>query len=1092
MRLVASIHIGSYYLDGLIHLENTFKEVVLLLYQQMIHTAGQNKHMPSMSFLSVKVVVLVLAWLQLLYLTNSLVARVNHCASSRKGRQLQQKQWDNNDGNSIHNHHSIVCGTTRSSDERLFRQRHAVGAAASTTALSSSSTDNNNNNSIDDDGTSSSSPPIPPSPRSLIEILEELTNRGIAFSPLASRAELEELLDSLEERHPSPGPKKRTITTTVSSMPSKKNMGDDSSSEAGSKRNRQQPRQEQQQQRQREIEDRIQRRANRTRCSSSTSKENLGEERIYDDNDHDDDADADDSPPSPTSRQGRQRQRQRRQEGERRGPRESIQSDYYSEDEDYFESAVVGGGEDSDGTRLRRRRRRQRLEQEPPSLLDSISSNLPVTEIVGIGARASRIARKKTGKLWKDIVDSTYYDDDDDDDEMMYEKKYSDTGFRQSQRQSRPSRRERRRSGFNWQPQQPSRLAREVGGSQRQRRRRRSESASGDVKTPSTDYYTYSDEKEPVIGREESLQRQKREQRRESRQRQQQQQQHYDDRKNQNEPVASTTRSRMDSFAKTTRGKLSTNGKLPINQILAALDQRNISFSPSASRKELEDLLMNGLDNNNDVVAVKKAEEDAEVVIEVDWISPEDWKKQQEAKLQQKQKEQERDKEQKQQQHQANSKSTGEKPNPRPEPPKGGTSTISSSTSNFYRRSVNNSYRPSGFSVTTAKAYGTGASARKRRRRQTQPGPTPRTAAAAAASSPPSENFSGSNTSGADASESTIRSSASRRKTAPEAKVNEGKVPRTSQTSRRIYSPFGGGQGSESTETTSANTRSSRRNKKKNDFVGIEDDLDRFVNVIEDDVGKFGDFLANSVDNVFWGTAHDDEIESTTPSPSNRNTGREDHEPSNRRKRKRHWKDRAEERLDKVLGVHKVGGKTYNRWVEKEATDAEEDEARGYDAVSYTKGRKRKRSTKKRKAFWEEDESIMSVLLGHNWNDSRPPQRSLRSNLDDIREAFRSGNTLTVLLRNLLVVSARIVESLCNWASVRDTIPRPVVFLGALGTGFVSRPGDRIKNTLLAFLSVRVLGEWLSGPDRRDNRARPRKDRASDVPRNDEDDDDDK
>jgi len=31
--------------------------------------------------------------------------------------------------------------------------------------------------------------------------------------------------------------------------------------------------------------------------------------------------------------------------------------------------------------------------------------------------------------------------------------------------------------------------------------------------------------------------------------------------------------------------------------------------------------------------------------------------------------------------------------------------------------------------------------------------------------------------------------------------------------------------------------------------------------------------------------------------------------------------------------------------------------------------------------------------------------------------------------------------------------------------GFVTRPGDRIKSMLLAFLSVRVLGEWLSEPE---------------------------
>jgi len=114
--------------------------------------------------------------------------------------------------------------------------------------------------------------------------------------------------------------------------------------------------------------------------------------------------------------------------------------------------------------------------------------------------------------------------------------------------------------------------------------------------------------------------------------------------------------------------------------------------------------------------------------------------------------------------------------------------------------------------------------------------------------------------------------------------------------------------------------------------------------------------------------------------------------------------------------------------------------------------------------FWKEEGSILSVLLGHNWKDSRPPLRSLRSNIDDLFSAFRSSKSITVCIRQILLVSSKIVGSLCRWASVRDTIPRPITFLSAFAAGFVSRPGDRIKNILLTFLSVRVFGEWLSEP----------------------------
>ena len=77
---------------------------------------------------------------------------------------------------------------------------------------------------------------------------------------------------------------------------------------------------------------------------------------------------------------------------------------------------------------------------------------------------------------------------------------------------------------------------------------------------------------------------------------------------------------------------------------------------------------------------------------------------------------------------------------------------------------------------------------------------------------------------------------------------------------------------------------------------------------------------------------------------------------------------------------------------EEARREAEEEEASGYDAVSYTRGRKRRNRRRQR----SREESIFSTLLDNSWDDS--PQRSLQNNLDDVFRAFRSSRSLTALV----------------------------------------------------------------------------------------------
>mmetsp|Transcript_43366 Transcript_43366/g.44058 ORF Transcript_43366/g.44058 Transcript_43366/m.44058 type:complete len:185 (-) Transcript_43366:87-641(-) len=157
--------------------------------------------------------------------------------------------------------------------------------------------------------------------------------------------------------------------------------------------------------------------------------------------------------------------------------------------------------------------------------------------------------------------------------------------------------------------------------------------------------------------------------------------------------------------------------------------------------------------------------------------------------------------------------------------------------------------------------------------------------------------------------------------------------------------------------------------------------------------------------------------------------------------------------------------KTYDRWKRKENAMGEHKRPRkGTRKRSSSTNTSTNTNTRNELPFWKEEGSILSVLLGHNWNDSRPPQRSLRSHIDDLFGAFRSSTSITVCIRKVLLVLSKIIGSLCRWASVRDTIPRPIIFLSAFAAAFVSQPGARIKNILVTFLSIRVFGEWLSQP----------------------------
>ena len=145
----------------------------------------------------------------------------------------------------------------------------------------------------------------------------------------------------------------------------------------------------------------------------------------------------------------------------------------------------------------------------------------------------------------------------------------------------------------------------------------------------------------------------------------------------------------------------------------------------------------------------------------------------------------------------------------------------------------------------------------------------------------------------------------------------------------------------EQRETSSQKEETKRRkvyNPLNND-VGEDKEVDPES---RDAFDRLGDRVADAVEQVLWG-----------PEP----VGREESPPKRTRERKktaskaRIWKDRMEEQIDYILGVHDDGA-YYNSWEKQLGADLPR--------------RPPRREKHRVKQFWEQDGNLMSLLLGRN------------------------------------------------------------------------------------------------------------------------------
>jgi hypothetical protein len=281
----------------------------------------------------------------------------------------------------------------------------------------------------------------------------------------------------------------------------------------------------------------------------------------------------------------------------------------------------------------------------------------------------------------------------------------------------------------------------------------------------------------------------------------------------------------------------------------------------------------------------------------------------------------------------------------------------------------------------------------------------------------------------------------------------EERLPRKRNGDKKIYNPYGRVEGT-----------SSNNNEK-------------------DVIDRISDFLTNTADEMFdrilvngdipyqYGPSESDAARVTpysqqtfenTRRPSAQSaTQHRSHTVSKDSLRRKHWKDRLEERLDSMLGLHE-NSDFYKSWSERYANEAHEDDGEGkeksYDAFSVAQGRKaskRSRNPVYNKPFWEEEGNIFSLLFGRTQQLPTPP-------LFDRRLGFEAGSMLSIVrftMHYVLVVASY----LCRWASTQGALPQPVVVFGVGSAMLCARPQRRLFTAGIALLLLRTVGEVLHG-----------------------------
>jgi hypothetical protein len=211
---------------------------------------------------------------------------------------------------------------------------------------------------------------------------------------------------------------------------------------------------------------------------------------------------------------------------------------------------------------------------------------------------------------------------------------------------------------------------------------------------------------------------------------------------------------------------------------------------------------------------------------------------------------------------------------------------------------------------------------------------------------------------------------------------------------------------------------------------------------------EIGAFFAEAADRALWNDAvavpsERKQQQEQEQRPPPRGRGGPNNTQKKPKTKKKHWKDKWEERIDYMFGLHN-DNEPYRRWTDRPAPP---------EPIVPSPWRS-KRKDGRDEPFWGRG-SLLSLVLSRD-----EPQLYPWDRVDALWES-NSGSVLTIL-RWGARGAARWYGKACRWASYHETLPQPAVvtFVTAI---LLSTTKRRLLAAAIALVATRAIGEAVRG-----------------------------
>lgn len=239
-----------------------------------------------------------------------------------------------------------------------------------------------------------------------------------------------------------------------------------------------------------------------------------------------------------------------------------------------------------------------------------------------------------------------------------------------------------------------------------------------------------------------------------------------------------------------------------------------------------------------------------------------------------------------------------------------------------------------------------------------------------------------------------------------------------------------------SSSSSSSGTRETREKKAYGVWTDDEENIHKeleemYGTVTAEAIENIGDTIADVIEGKYWNEAQDllyGRVDESSQSHQRTTNETQTNGTYNQTQEKRYWKDRISDQVDSALGLNDGRNTSINTEQLSEAVSM------------FANG--------------QTEEKVSSLIFGKSRQKYRLKNLFRRANGDSI---------VTTLLTSTFKTSINMMRYLCNWATCRGALPRPIVVFVTAASVFGAPKRRRLMTVGVTLLLLRTVAEALHG-----------------------------